>query len=206
MRRISLASAVAIVAGLSVSIVAGAAGQIPTPDDRGFDPTGTWKGRHGTIVLARAGDTLSFSYSAVFGETAHICDGIGVAGFVGDATWAYVDGEGTITFTTKGETVAMATTSGIASFCGANWPGDTFDRKAWTPASKCVVKAPKATFRVVSTLPPPERKGYVVNGDQVEAIRLVNERSDAWVLARYVGKSRTTAGLLERVALECPPK
>ncbi|HSM51209.1 MAG TPA: hypothetical protein VLA75_07410, partial [Thermoanaerobaculia bacterium] len=49
------------------------------PDDRGFDPTGVWYGQHGPLALMRAGDTLSFSYSAVFGATAHICDGIGVA-------------------------------------------------------------------------------------------------------------------------------
>ncbi len=52
------------------------------PDDRGFDPTGVWFGMHGPLALMRAGDTLTFSYSAVFGATAQTCDGIGVAGFV----------------------------------------------------------------------------------------------------------------------------
>ena len=73
-----------------------------TPDDRGFDPTGVWYGMHGPLALMRAGDTLTFSYSGVFGATAHMCDGIGVAGFVGDGTWNYVDEQGTVTFTTKG--------------------------------------------------------------------------------------------------------
>ena len=72
------------------------------PDDRGFDPTGVWYGPHGPLALMRAGDTLSFSYSAVFGATAHTCDGIGVAGFVGDGKWEYVDEKGTVELTTAG--------------------------------------------------------------------------------------------------------
>jgi hypothetical protein len=172
------------------------------PDDRGFDPTGAWYGQLGPLVLVRAGDTLSFSYSAVFGATAHICDGIGVAGFVGDGKWGYVDDEGTVTFTTKEGKVTMEATKGIASFCGANWPGATFSRDGWKPAFRCTVVAPKAHFLTVAPSPEP-RKGYVVKGDVVEAVGLVNESTPAWLLVRYVGKNRTTAGLLERDALEC---
>ncbi len=173
------------------------------PDDRGFDPTGVWMGQHGPLVLMRAGDTLSFSYSAVFGATAHICDGIGVAGFVGDGTWEYVDDQGKVTFTTKDGKVTMRTSDGIASFCGANWPGETFNRDCWKPAFRCRVTEPKAYFFVVGTLPSDRRRGFVVKDDWVEAIGLVNESSAAWLLARFVGKERTTAGLLERDALEC---
>ena len=173
-----------------------------TPDDRGFDPTGVWYGQQGPLVLVRAGDTLSFSYSGVFGATAHICDGIGVAGFVGDGTWEYVDAEGTVTFTTKDGKVTMEATKGIASFCGANWPGATFSTEGWKPAFNCTVTAPKARFLTVSPSPEP-RKGYVVKGDVVEAVGLVNESTPAWLLVRYVGKRQTTAGLLERDALEC---
>ena len=173
------------------------------PDDRGFDPTGIWMGQHGPLVLMRAGDTLSFSYSAVFGATAHICDGIGVAGFVGDGTWEYVDDQGKVTFTTKDGKVTMRTSDGIASFCGANWPGETFNRDCWKPAFRCRVTEPKAYFFVVGTLPSDRRRSFVVKDDWVEAIGLVNESSAAWLLARFVGKERTTAGLLERDALEC---
>jgi hypothetical protein len=42
-----------------------------------------------------------------------------------------------------------------------------------------------------------------VKGDVVEAVGLVNESTPAWLLVRYVGTKRTTAGLLERDALEC---
>ena len=172
-------------------------------DDRGFDPSGVWMGMHGPLALMRAGDTLSFSYSAVFGATAHMCDGIGVAGFVGDATWEYVDEQGTVTFTTRGGKVTMKVTDGIASFCGSNWPGETFNSDCWKPAFRCRVTAAKAHFFVVGPLPSDQRPGYVVQGDWVEATGLVNESSPAWLLVRYIGKERTTAGLLERDALEC---
>jgi hypothetical protein len=172
-------------------------------DDRGFDPSGIWMGQHGPLVLMRAGDTLSFSYSAVFGATAHMCDGIGVAGLVKPGTWEFVDEQGTVTFTTRDNRVTMVTTSGIASFCGAYWPGDTFVREGWKPPVRCQITADKAHFFVVGQLPSEPRKGYVVKGDWVEAVGLVNESSAAWLLARFVGKTRTTAGLLERDALEC---
>jgi hypothetical protein len=45
----------------------------------------------------------------------------------------------------------------------------------------------------------------VVKGDAVEALTLVNEGSVAWMLARFVGRQRSTAGLLERDALACEP-
>ena len=180
-----------------------AATLVTASDDRGFDPTGVWMGQHGPLALMRAGDTLSFSYSAVFGATAHMCDGIGVAGFVGDATWEYVDSQGKVIFTTRDGKVTMRTSDGIASFCGANWPGETFSSDSWKPAYRCRVIEPKVHFFVVGTLPSDRRRGFVVQGDWVEAIGLVNESSAAWLLVRFVGKDRTTAGLLERDALEC---
>lgn len=173
-----------------------------TPDDRGFDPSGTWTSKLGTLTLMRAGDTLSFSYTAVFGEAAHMCDGIGVAGFPGDGKWEYVDEQGTVTFTTKDGRVGMLTTNGIASFCGAYWPGETFTKKDFKPPFPCKVTEAKAHFLVVSPNPAP-RKGYVVKGNAVEAVSLVNEGTPGWLLTRFVGKSQTTAGLLERDALEC---
>ena len=172
-------------------------------DDRGFDPTGIWMGLHGPLTLMRAGDTLSFSYSAVFGSTAHICDGIGVAGFIGDSRWEYVDEQGSVIFTTRKGEVTMSPGQGIASFCGANWPGDSFGKDGWKPPFRCTVTASKAYFHVAERLPPARRQGYVVKGDQVEALGLVNEGSPAWLITRYIGKNRTTAGLLERDALEC---
>ncbi len=191
-------------APLVLIVLFGAAVVMPAADDdRGFDPSGIWMGMHGPLALMRAGDTLSFSYSAVFGATGNMCDGIGVAGFVGDGRWEYVDGQGTVAFTTKDGKVKMEATGGIASFCGVHWPGETFGPDSWKPPFRCRVAAKRAHFFVVGPLPSDQRPGYVVEGDWVEAIGLVNESSAAWLLARYVGKERATAGLLERDALEC---
>ena len=172
------------------------------PDDRGFDPTGVWYGQHGPLALMRAGDTLTFSYSGVFGATAHMCDGIGVAGFAGDVTWRHPHEQAPVPFTTRGGKVTMAATKGVASFCGANWPGDTFVKDGWKPAFNCTVVVPKARFLTAAPAPEP-RKGYVVKGNVVEAVGLVNEGTPGWLLVRFVGKKQTTAGLLERDALEC---
>jgi hypothetical protein len=196
----AVAMALAVVLG---SIPLAGVDGVQARDDRGFDPTGAWYGQYGPLVLMRAGDTLSFSYSAVFGATGHMCDGIGVAGFVGDGTWEYVDAQGTVAFTTKAGVVAMQTRKGIPSFCGANWPGDRFTKDGWKPAFRCKVTESRALFHVVGALPPLARKGFVVKGDWVEALDLVNENSAAWLVTRYVGKAQTTAGLLGRAALEC---
>ncbi len=173
-----------------------------TPGGGGFDPTGVWYGMHGPLALVRAGDTLTFSYSAVFGATGHTCDGIGVARRVGDGRWEHVDDAGTVTFTTTDGEVTVEATSGVASFCGAGWPGDRFGGDGWKPAFRCTVAAPKARFLTAAPSPEP-RPAYVVQGDVVEAVGLVNEGTPAWLLARFVGPERTTAGLLERDDLEC---
>lgn len=178
----------------------------PRQDDRGFDPTGTWYGMHGPLVLMRAGDTLAFSYSAVFGATAHLCDGAGVARFAGGGTWTYTDGQGTVSITTRDGVVTMGVTDGIASFCGANWPGDRFERAGWKPAFSCEVSATRAVFHVVGPVPPAKRRAYVVTGDRVEAADPVHDRAAPWVLARFVGRTATTAGLLARADLACRPE
>ncbi len=148
----------------AVALIVAAVATAQGPDDRGFDPTGLWMGQHGPLALMRAGDTLSFSYSAVFGATAHLCDGLGVAGFVGDGRWEYVDEQGTVSFTTRDGRVTMQVTAGIASFCGANWPGETLVEERWKPAFRCRVTRAKAHFHVVGTLPPDRRKAFVVEG------------------------------------------
>ena len=102
---------------------------------RTIDPSGQWQGLHGVLSLMLAGDTLSFSYSAVFGATAHLCDGVGVAGLVADGEYHYVDAQGTVAFSITTQGVKMRTVQGIASFCGANWPGDEFTRPGYKPVT-----------------------------------------------------------------------
>jgi len=167
------------------------------------DPSGQWKSLHGVLSLMLAGDALSFSYSAVFGSTGHLCDGAGVAGLVGNGQYHYVDGQGTVAFRVDESGVKMLTVDGIASFCGAYWPGDTFSRDGYEAPTRCTVTRPKAHFHVVMPPPPVERKAYVLQGDRVEAAPTCFEGGDPYVFARFKGPRVTTVGLLPRDALEC---
>jgi len=167
------------------------------------DPSGQWKSLHGVLSLMLAGDALSFSYSAVFGSTGHLCDGVGVAGLVGNGEYRYVDGQGTVAFRVDESGVKMLTVDGIASFCGAYWPGDTFIRDGYEAPTRCTVTRQKAHFCAVMRPPPVERKAYVLKGDGVEATSTCFEGGDPYVFARFKGPRGTTVGLLPRDALEC---
>ncbi len=172
---------------------------------RTIDPSGQWKGRHGVLSLMLAGDALSFSYSAVFGATAHLCDGVGVAGLMKEGEYHYVDEQGTVAFQVDENGVSMRTVDGIASFCGSNWPGDDFTRDGFESATQCIVSVPKAYFHVVMRTPPDRRNGFVLKGNRVEAVSMCFEGGDDWVFARFRGSKITTVGMLRKDALECSP-
>jgi hypothetical protein len=149
------------------------------------------------------GDALSFSYSAVFGATAHLCDGVGVAGLVADNEYHYVDEQGTVAFIIGENGLKMQTIKGIPSFCGANWPGEEFTREGYESVGRCRVADAKAHFYVVRPPPPLKRKAYVLKEDRVEVVPACFEGGDAWVLARFTGAKATTVGLLQKNALDC---
>jgi hypothetical protein len=169
-----------------------------------IDPSGQWQGLHGVLSLMLTGDALSFSYSAVFGATAHLCDGVGVAGLVADGEYHYVDEQGTVALVITGQGVKLRPVSGIASFCGANWPGDEFTRQGYKRVQPCTVSDPKAHFHVVMRTPPVRRQAYVLKGDRVDVVPTCFEGGDAWVMARFKGPRGTTVGLLKKDALICP--
>ncbi|MEZ4528663.1 MAG: hypothetical protein R2941_22345 [Desulfobacterales bacterium] len=173
-------------------------------DFQTIDPSGQWYSLQGVLSLMLTGDALSFSYSAVFGATAHICDGAGVAGLVKNGEYQYADEQGTVSFLVDGRGVRMQTAEGIVSFCGANWPGDTFTKDGYKPAEACHVAAEKSWFHVVMPSPPEKRKGYVIKGDRLETVPACHEGGDQWVLARYKGTKVTTVGLVRKDTLECP--
>jgi hypothetical protein len=170
---------------------------------RTVDPSGQWKGMHGVLCLMLTGDALSFSYSAVFGATAHLCDGVGVAGLVADGEYHYIDEQGTVAFIVSDQGVKMRTVKGIVSFCGANWPGDEFTKGGYEALQRCTVSDPKTYFHVVMRTPPLKRQAYVLKGNRVEVVPTCFEGGDAWVLARFKGSKATTVGLLRKNALEC---
>jgi hypothetical protein len=169
-----------------------------------IDPSGNWQGLHGNLTLMLSGDALSFTYYAVFGATAHICDGAGVAGLEKNGEYRYVDEQGTVAFFIRQNRIQMRTVKGIASFCGANWAGDDFTRKGYKPPIICTVASPKAYFYVVQQNPPTRRKAYVIKGDRLEVVPAGYEGGNNWYLARFKGPKAVTVGLLIESDLNCP--
>jgi len=170
---------------------------------RTVDPSGGWKNLRGVLSLMLSGDALSFSYSSVFGITAHICDGAGVAGLHADGEYRYVDESGTVSFFITPDQVRMVAISGVPSFCGANWPGEVYERDGYEPLSTCKVATDKSRFHVVMPAPPDPRKGYVVKGDTVEIAPVRHEGADGWVLARFKNDRGSSVGLLLKETLDC---
>lgn len=170
-------------------------------EGRIIDPSGVWRGLRGEVSLMLSGDALSFSYVAVFGATAHLCDGAGVAGRVGENEYHFVDEQGTVAFVVGEQGVTMHTVRGIASFCGANWPGEEFDKTMFEAVRRRTVMARKAHFFVVGGMPPEQRPAYVIRGDRVEMVPVWGALGKDWVLARFKGKRGVTVGLIKKTGL-----
>ncbi len=176
----------------------------PEEWDNRLDPSGSWTGGVGELSLMHYADGLSFSYSAVFGPTAHICEGAGVAGLVGTDRYEYGDEQGTVAFVVAEREVRMELADGIASFCGAGWAGDRFAIDLFEPPAECAVAAERSHFHVVDHLDPESRPAYVLRGDRVEAVLTQHTGDRDWLLARWVGPVMTMVGLLPRADLRCP--
>jgi len=87
--------------------------------------------------------------------------------------------------------------------CSApNWGGmEPASKKKPAPPKQCVVTAEKAPF---IDLQRKETKTYVIKGDRID---VVGEASnDQKVLGRFVGKKKTTLGLLWQSTLDCGDK
>lgn len=172
--------------------------------DNRLDPSGAWTGRVGELSLMHYANGLSFSYSAVFGSTAHICEGAGVAGLVGTDRYEYDDEQGTVAFLISETSVRLEVVDGIASFCGAGWTGDHFTIDAFEPPEVCTVAVERSHFHVVDTLDSGRRRAYVIRDDRVEVTPARHTGDQEWVLGRFVGPQTTTIGLVARDDLECP--
>jgi hypothetical protein len=171
--------------------------------DNAVDPSGAWHSPIGTLSLLQYADTLSFSYAAVFGPTVHLCHGAGVAGLVGRNRYEFEDEQGTVAFVVADDRVEMHTVDGIASFCGAGWPGDLFLRDGFRPPAVCTVAVERAVFHVADHVEPEPRRAYVIAGDRVEVVPAPHDPDGEWQLARFAGETITTVGLLRAGDLRC---
>jgi len=170
-----------------------------------FDPSGSWKGKDGDLALIVAGDELAFSYLSVFGPSAHICEGGGMARRVTASRFEYRDDQGAVAFLVTEGGLRMETVEGVPSFCGANWPGESFPRDGYRPPRKCQVAAARAIFHAPGPLPPSTGRSYVVEGDVVDVVPLPQGEGGSWLLSRFKGPKKATAGLLRRSDLRCGP-
>jgi hypothetical protein len=171
--------------------------------DNRLDPSGTWTSAIGDLSLMHYANRLAFSYLAVFGPAAHICEGAGIAGLVGRDRYEYLDGQGTVGFTLTDTEVRMELSDGIASFCGADWAGDRFTTNSFEPPAECLVTAEHSHFHVVDTLDLERTPFNVGQGNQVEVTPTQHTGDDEWLLGRFVGPSITRMGLLARGDIDC---
>jgi hypothetical protein len=146
---------------------------------------------------------LSFSYLAVFGPSAHICEGAGVAGLVGRDRYDYVNEQGTIAFVVSDRAVRLELIEGIAAFCGAGWPGDSFSIERHEPPTRCEVTAERAYFHVTDGLQPERRGAFIIRGDQVETVPVELSFAEKMVLGRFIRPQTAAVGLLRLDDLAC---
>lgn len=173
--------------------------------DNRLDPSGSWTSPIGELSLIHSDNRLAFSYAAVFGPTAHICEGAGVAGLVGRDRYEHGDEQGTVAFVLAATEVRMELADGVASFCGAGWSGDRFTTDRFEPPAGCAARVEHTHFHVVDTLDLERTHRTVGIGAAVEAVPARHTGDDAWVLGRSAGLLETEIGLLARADLECPP-
>ena len=174
--------------------------------DNRLDPSGAWASEIGELSLVHHANRLAFSYQAVFGATAHICEGAGIAGLVGTDRYEHGDEQGTVVFQLAETGVRMELSEGIASFCGAGWAGDRFTTDAFEPPADCTVTAEHTHIHVVDTLDL-ERTPFTLGlGSPVEAVPARHTGDEAWVLGRSVGPLTTKLGMLPRGAMACPDR
>lgn len=175
--------------------------------DNAIDPSGSWHNAQGSLSLMLTGDALSFSYSSVFGPAAHICDGAGVAGLVGNGLYHFIDDQGALAIQVTEEGVRMEQAAGVLSFCGADWRGERFSRDGFANVKEYRVITDVSHFYVVMPMPPIVRQAYVVQGDVVQTVPTQHEQAGDFALARYVGPKATTVGLLKTTTLQAvqPP-
>ena len=171
--------------------------------DNRLDPSGAWVSAIGELSLVHQANRLAFSYLAVFGPGAHICEGAGVAGLVGRDRYEYVDEQGTVAFDLAETEVRMRAVDGIASFCGAGWPGDRFTTERFRPPTRCVVATEHSHFHVVDTVDTERTHATVGQGSPVEVVPARHTGDQEWWLGRYTGPLGSRLGLLARGDVSC---
>jgi hypothetical protein len=190
---------IALIAVMGITANLHMAASLPVP---ATDPSGVWESAQGSLSLMLAGEELAFSYTAVFGAAAHICEGAGMAKLAKDGSYVYRDSQGSVVFLVTADEIRLQPGEGIASFCGANWPGDKFVRDKFKAVRSRRVTSPRAYLHTVGPLPPAQGRAFVSAGHTVETVPVQDTQGKDWVLARYKGPKNVTAGFLRSADLD----
>jgi hypothetical protein len=167
--------------------------KVPEPSDL----TGRYKAAGGSVKILQAADQLWLVYDAGFHQD-HTCGCISQAKRQADGSWQMTgDLAGRIDVTPA---EIVISTPRENECCGAGWQGVGRVRNRPAPLERCVVKAPKLAFQAAD-----ERlmKAYLVAGDKVEAVVEREYADTVHAIARFVGKTKTTIGLLDLSGLAC---
>jgi hypothetical protein len=164
------------------------------------DLTGRYKVAGGSVKLLQGGDELWLVYDAGF-HLDHSCGCVSQAKRQEDGSWQMTgDLVGKIEVTPAEIVVSTPTEN---ECCGAGWQGVGRVLKRPVPLQRCVVKAPKLPFLTADQRP---TKAYLVAGDKVDAVVERDYLDVTYAIARFVGKTKTTIGLLDLEGLECSGK
>jgi hypothetical protein len=171
--------------------------------DNRLDPSGIWESESGTLSLMHDANRLSFAYLSVFGPTAHICEGAGVAGLAGRDRYEFVDESGTVAFILDESGVRIVPVEGSPAFCGAGWRGDAFSISQFAEPRRCEVTVGETRFRVVDHVDSVPRRARAARGDRVDVVDVPGSFAESMVLARREGPDEATVGLLLRSEVRC---
>jgi len=155
----------------------------------------------GYLRILQGPDELWLSYEDEWGA-AHLCECVAQAKPGSGGNWQITgDLTGTLAFTRGKPTITPDDSA--PDCCGAGWPGVGKPRGKPEPPRSCAVKAEKLPFQDREGKP---TKTYVIAGDHVDTVALPGGMAEGRVIARFVGKKKTTIGFVAESGLSCGAK
>ena len=155
----------------------------------------------GSLRILQGQDELWMSYEDVWGA-AHLCECVAQAKRQSGGVWKITgDLDGVLAFPQGKPKVTPDNWQ--PDCCGASWAGVGKPRGKPDPPKACVVKAEKLPFQGPDGNP---TKTYVIAGDHVDTVTLPGGVAEGRVIARFVGKKKTTIGFVPESGLDCSAK
>jgi len=171
----------------------------PAAKKPGHDFSGEYSLRGGgSLGILQGQDELWLSYEDEW-DAAHLCQCVAQARLQSGGTWQ-ITGDLTGVLAFPGGKPAITPEESAPDCCGAGWPGVGKPRGKPEPPRSCSVKAEKLPFQDRAGKP---TKTYVIAGDHLDTVALPGGVAEGRVMARFVGKKKTTVGLVAESGLSC---